>query len=116
MLRALLDQRPADRAGFANCANEVTRSELADDMDRADTLVDRRDRLFELGDHAARDHAVGDRGAPLCYASGGYPCIATSSRCCRTRRTPVRTPTAAPSRAPASSRVACRRRMVMNDR
>src|SRR5215467_14367203 len=53
-------QRRADGAGLANGADEVAGAELAQDVDRTDALVDHGHGLFELGDHAAGDDAVGD--------------------------------------------------------
>ena len=50
---------------LAHRADEVAGAELAEDVDRADALVDDGERLLELRDHAAGDDAVVDRGARL---------------------------------------------------
>src|ERR1043165_5709671 len=50
---------------LADGADEVAGGELAEDVDRADALIDDGHRFVELGDHAAGDRAVGDRGARL---------------------------------------------------
>src|SRR4051794_37222190 len=64
------DQRPRAVVGEQLQQHRVRHLSVEDD-DRLDALLDGVDAGFDLGDHAARDGAVGDEAAALVHGEFG---------------------------------------------